>query len=88
MYNMILVPLDSSKRAEAILPHVVQMAQHYNSEVVFMLVEEGPLLLGRDEVVDLSVYKQNLDKREKEVQTYLNEWEKEFSDKGIKPEPS
>ena len=84
MYNKILVPLDGSKRAEAILPHVEQMAQHYNSEVVFMLVEEGPLLLGRDEVVDLSVYKQNLDKREKEVQTYLNEREKEFSDKGIK----
>jgi hypothetical protein len=64
------------------------MAQHYNSGVVFMLVEEGPLLLDRDEVLDLSVYKQNLDKREKELQTYLNEWEKEFSDKGIKPEPS
>jgi nucleotide-binding universal stress UspA family protein len=68
MYNKILVPLDGSKRAEVILPHVEQLAKHYNSEVVFMLVEEGPLLLGRDEVVDLSVYKQNLDKREKEMQ--------------------
>lgn len=84
MYNKILVPLDGSKRAEAILPHVEQMAQHNNSEVSFMLVEEGPLLIGRDEVVDLSLYKQNLDKREKEVQTYLNERKKEFSNKGIK----
>jgi len=84
MYNTILVPLDGSKRSEAILPHVEQMAQHYNSEVILMLVEEGPLLLGRDEIIDLSVYKQNLNKREKEVQAYLDEREKEFSDKGIR----
>ena len=84
MYNTILVPLDGSKRAEAILPHIEQMVQHCNSEVVFILVEERTLLLERNEIVDLSVYKQNLAKWEKEVQAYLDERKKEFSDKGIK----
>ncbi len=44
MYKSILVPLDGSKRAEAILPHVEQLANHYGSEVVFLRVFEMPHL--------------------------------------------
>jgi nucleotide-binding universal stress UspA family protein len=40
MYKTILVPLDGSKRAEAILPHVKDMAAHYNSSLVFLRVFE------------------------------------------------
>lgn len=42
MYKTILVPLDGSKRAEAILPHVEEMAAHYGSAVVFLRVFEIP----------------------------------------------
>ncbi len=40
MYNKILVPLDGSKRAEAVLPHVEEMANRYGAETVFLLVDE------------------------------------------------
>ena len=40
MYNKILVPLDGSKRAEAILPHAVEMANRYGAEIIFLRVEE------------------------------------------------
>ena len=38
MYRKILVPLDGSPRAEAILPHVEEMAQLYNAEVILLQV--------------------------------------------------
>jgi nucleotide-binding universal stress UspA family protein len=36
MYKKILVPLDRSKRAEKILPHVENLAAHYKAEVIFL----------------------------------------------------
>jgi len=38
MYTTILVPLDGSKRSEAILPHVEQLAQHYKAKTIFLQV--------------------------------------------------
>ena len=38
MYRKILVPLDGSPRAEAILPHVEEMAQLYKAEVILLQV--------------------------------------------------
>ena len=38
MYKTILVPLDGSKRAEAILSHVEQLAQRYTAKVIFLQV--------------------------------------------------
>ncbi|NCF67695.1 MAG: universal stress protein [Chloroflexi bacterium] len=40
MYEIILVPLDSSQRAESILPHVQSLASHYEAEIVFLQVFE------------------------------------------------
>ena len=54
MYNIILTPLDGSKRSESILPHVEEMARKFNSKVFLLRVEEPPLSLDIDEVVDLS----------------------------------
>ncbi len=42
MYKTILVPLDGSKRAEAILPHVEDLAQHNNARVILLQVVEAP----------------------------------------------
>lgn len=40
MYRKILVPLDGSKRAERILPHVKEMAQRFKAKVIFLHVIE------------------------------------------------
>ena len=36
MYKIILAPLDGSKRAEAILPHLREIARLYQAKVVFL----------------------------------------------------
>ena len=40
MYHKILVPLDGSKRAERILPHVEELARRYQAKVIFLQVVE------------------------------------------------
>jgi nucleotide-binding universal stress UspA family protein len=40
VYRTILVPLDGSQRAEAILPHVVDMAKSFVAEVILIQVVE------------------------------------------------
>ncbi len=40
MFQRILVPLDGSRRAERILPHVEKLARCFDSEVIFMQVIE------------------------------------------------
>jgi nucleotide-binding universal stress UspA family protein len=37
MYKNILVPLDGSKRAEKILPHVEDLARHYEAKVTLLI---------------------------------------------------
>lgn len=45
MYETILVPLDGSELAEAILPHVEKLATLFGSNVVFLQVFELPHLV-------------------------------------------
>jgi nucleotide-binding universal stress UspA family protein len=40
MYSKILVPLDGSQRAEAILPHVAELARSFSAEVLLVQVIE------------------------------------------------
>ena len=40
MYHKIFVPLDGSKRAEKILPHVEELASRYKAKVIFLQVVE------------------------------------------------
>ena len=40
MYQKILVPLDGSKRAEKILPHVADLAKKYQARVLLLTVNE------------------------------------------------
>ena len=84
MYNKILVPLDGSKRAEAVLPHVEEMARRYGAEIVFLCVEELLVMLEWDEVVDLAKCREKFDARKKESESYLARFKKNFRKKGIK----
>ena len=56
MYKIILVPLDGSARAEAILPHVDDLAHCYGAKVVFLqVVEPEPLIIGPDVVYPIVI---------------------------------
>jgi nucleotide-binding universal stress UspA family protein len=80
MYKTILVPLDGSKRAEAILPHVENLATCYQAKVIFLQVAERPPIIdGGNPVPDLIEYKQHL----RAAETYLAARQGEFREKGI-----
>ena len=83
MYAKLLVPLDGSERAEAILPHVESLAKRYRAEVIFLFVEEPPLMLEYDEVVDPDNLEKLIADQRREIQAYfdalVNRWRaKEF----------
>ena len=82
MYKKILVPLDGSQLAEEILDPVEDLSQKLRAQVLFLQVEEKPLMLGYDEVVDPSAY-QKQEQRKKQMESYLSRIEKRFQEKGI-----
>jgi nucleotide-binding universal stress UspA family protein len=83
MYKTILVPLDGSKRAEAILPHVENLSLSFNAKVILFKVAEPSLLLEYDEVVDMSTYLEKSDKQKKDAEYYLASLQENFRAKGI-----
>ena len=86
MYKSILVPLDGSKRAEVILPHVEDLAQRYAARVIFMgVVEPEPVVVTAEPVytkIDEEVY----ERRVEQVKLYLEARCGEFREKGIETE--
>jgi nucleotide-binding universal stress UspA family protein len=82
MYKKILVPLDGSQLAEEILDPVEDLAKGLGAKVLLLQVEEEPLMLGYDEVVDQSTY-QKQEQRKKQMESYLSRIEKRFQEKGI-----
>jgi nucleotide-binding universal stress UspA family protein len=89
MYETILVPLDGSKRAEAILPHVQELAAHYGSSVVFLRVFEIPHItpimpVSDDEYEALPhLSREQLQGLVTDTQNYLRSVCKQMTDYGI-----
>lgn len=84
MYKSILVPLDGSRRAEAILPHVEDMAQRYEARIVFLQVlEPAPVIVGPYDAEAFFYQPEEMEERQKEVDAYLAGLEGEFREKGI-----
>jgi nucleotide-binding universal stress UspA family protein len=54
MYNKILVPLDGSARAEAILPHIVELASRFQSTVILMEVVETKIGFNGGDAMSIS----------------------------------
>jgi nucleotide-binding universal stress UspA family protein len=82
MYHKILVPLDGSKRAEKILPHVEELALRFKAKVIFLnVIEYKAVPAGEDQYINLSA--QELDQVKKQAETYLSGIQKEFSGKNI-----
>jgi nucleotide-binding universal stress UspA family protein len=83
MYKRILVPLDGSKRAETILPHVEQLAQRFEAEVIFLRVVEPPPLMVTPGQPDMTLHQQEVKQRTEEAELYLKAIEGEFQQLGI-----
>jgi nucleotide-binding universal stress UspA family protein len=83
MYHIILVPVDGSTRAEAILSHVENLAKENKAKVVLLKVEEEQILLERDEIIDIEKYQKAFEARIERSNLYLNTLKAKFQDKGI-----
>ena len=82
MYNNILVPLDGSKRSEAILRHVEDLAGHYSAAVIFLRVV-GPVPPNVGPEGAYSLLPEDLERWTKQAESYLTALQKEFFEKGI-----
>ena len=83
MSKTILVPLDGSKRAEAILPHVEELAQRHEAKVVFIQVVEPPHLMVTPGQPDLALHGQELERRTEKAELYLKAIRGEFQQLSI-----
>ena len=82
MYHTILVPLDGSERAEAILPHVEDLARRYSAAVILMhVIEPVPLCLGPEGAY--TVLLQESERRMAQAVSYLSALHGRYREKGI-----
>lgn len=86
IYKRILVPLDGSERAEAILPHAAEQAKLNGADVILLqVIEPDPVLMSerasqrsvQDAVADLA-------EDERRVEAYLSAKAAELAAEGIK----
>ena len=82
MYNTVLVPLDGSKRAETILPHVKDIALRYKARVVFLGVMEQPHTIVSTDGIYIPP-QEILDKHREETENYLKNKQDEFIANGL-----
>jgi nucleotide-binding universal stress UspA family protein len=83
MYQNILLPLDGSKRAEAILPHVENIAARFGSRVIILIVEEPAVQLEHDEIVNTERYLQERAQMRKNITAYATRIIDRFREKDI-----
>lgn len=81
MYKAILVPLDGSKRAEVILPHVEELAQHFEAKVILLEVVEPstPLTTPQGTLMDIEA----VDREAEYAENYLASVQGELSTRGL-----
>jgi nucleotide-binding universal stress UspA family protein len=70
MYRNILLPLDGSKRAEAILPHVEGIAVRFGARVLILVVEEPAIQLEHDEIINTERYLEERAQMRKNITAY------------------
>ncbi len=86
MYKSILVPLDGSKRAEKILPHVKKLAQCTGARVILMQVVVPVYYMMDPQVSYVNINLEETQWRFDEATEYLETLAKEFSEKTLKVE--
>jgi nucleotide-binding universal stress UspA family protein len=83
MYERVLVPLDGSEQAEAILPLIEQMAGPLDAEFILLRVV-GPISPGEAMASAGVVSPDAFLARELDAKRYLNEVERRLSKKGLR----
>ena len=84
MYNTILVPLDGSKRAEAILSHVEELAGKLGAKIILLTCVEQKLVYTGDLEISAVVQKDtDMTQQIKTAESYLKEIEAKLEKKGI-----
>lgn len=84
MYNTILVPLDGSKRAEAILPHVEEMARKIGSRIILLTCVEQKHVYTGDLEISAMVHKEDdMVQQTKTAKSYLQEVQTKLEQQGI-----
>ena len=82
MYDTILVPLDGSQRAEAILCHVEELAQRYGATVILVqVVEPVPHSTGLEKTY--VVLREEYERRTRQAELYLADVQEKLGVKGI-----
>jgi nucleotide-binding universal stress UspA family protein len=72
MYQKILVPLDGSERAEAILPHVIELAQCGNGSIILLqIIEPEPLLISPYDPLTIRESNETITHHLNEAKAYL-----------------
>jgi nucleotide-binding universal stress UspA family protein len=84
MYKTILVPLDGSKRAERILPHVEELAFRFEAKVIFIRVIELNMNTIDPRGSDPVAHSEMVDDLVEEAEVYLSALKGEFREKGIR----
>ena len=82
MYEKILVPLDGSKRAEMIRPHVRELASRFQATVILIMVIEHIYADGIGETY-ISISEKAFNAKLKDNELYLDGIASKFRDKGI-----
>jgi nucleotide-binding universal stress UspA family protein len=88
MYKIILVPLDGSKRAESILPHVETLARSFKCKVIFFVAIEPVMMLEYNEIIGMSEFLEKNDYLKEKTTAYLDSLQKKLSKKGIEVQTS
>jgi nucleotide-binding universal stress UspA family protein len=83
MYQTVLVPLDGSKRAETILPHVEEIARQSQAKVIFLEVLEPNAAMVTPYDMVPYIDAEALEQRKAEAATYLAGLVGELREKGI-----
>ncbi|MGD8764349.1 MAG: universal stress protein [Desulfobacteraceae bacterium] len=82
MYEKILVPLDGSKRAEMIRPHVRELASRFQATVILIMVIEPTYADGIGETY-ISISEKAFNAKLKDNELYLDGIASKLRDKGI-----
>ncbi|MCB0154052.1 MAG: universal stress protein [Anaerolineae bacterium] len=83
MYHKILVPLDGSPRAEAILPHVESLAHTYGAQIILLGVVE-PLYIAHESIYRNPLFdQQNIEQLTAGVEEYLQTMQTRLRQQGI-----
>jgi nucleotide-binding universal stress UspA family protein len=82
MYKTILVPLDGSKRAETILPHVQDLARDHGARVILLHVIETMRSAAGVEQACIDPWEES-EWRAKQTESYLGVLQEKLRGKGI-----